>query len=164
MGRSWIQARTGEAEVKVMCQCWLCMGSSAGSLCLPAPAPWSLALQASARRRVLGRKTGQRGREVIAPWSLLWKIEEACLVCPSSCLWLALSILPSSPTHSEARWDPRRAGAAARFQAFLGRGEKDRWCCLTPVLPKPQLTVQSSVEGWEPVTEGQRVGSGKTSR
>lgn len=41
--------------------------------------------------------------------------------------------------------------------AFLGG---DRRCRLTPALPKPQLAVQSSVGGWEPVTEGQK-GSGQ---
>lgn len=39
-------------------------------------------------------------KEVMAPWSLRWKTE-ACLVCPSSCLWLAWSILSPSPPHPE---------------------------------------------------------------
>lgn len=41
--------------------------------------------------------------------------------------------------------------------AFLGR---DRRCRLPPALLMPQLAVQSSVGGWEPVTEGQK-GSGQ---
>lgn len=39
---------------------------------------------------------GQRGKEVIAPWSLTWKTGEAGSFHSSSHLWLALSILPTS--------------------------------------------------------------------
>lgn len=92
------------------------------------------------------KTTGQRGKEVNTPWSLLYEAEEACSVCPSSCLWLALSILPPCPPHPEAHWDPRKTDAAARLQVFLGVEERDKRCCLTPVLPKLQLTMQSSVE------------------
>lgn len=110
----------GQRRVPVLAVCgW----QGARSLCLPDPVPWSLVLQASAQRGFWVGTSGPRGREVIAPWSLLWKTE-ACLVCPSSCLWLAWSILPPSPAHPEAHWAPRRIGAAARFQASLGSGRR----------------------------------------
>lgn len=107
-GRSWIHARTGEAEVKGICRCWLYVGGRVpgASVCLTqSPGHLFFRLQprgGSGWGPGLAGTTGQRGREVIAPWSLLWKIE-ACLVCPSSCLWLAWSILPPSPPYPTQR-------------------------------------------------------------
>lgn len=163
-GRSWSHARTGEAGGQRHVPVLAVRGEwGAGSLCLPTGPPGHILF----RLQPIGGfwwglrpdgPTGQRGREANAPWSLPWKTGEACSACPSSCLWLALSIGPPSLPCPEAQWDPRRAGAAARALGFLGG--RDRRCRLTPALPKPQLAVQSSVGGWEPVTEGQK-GSGQ---
>lgn len=77
-------------------------GGAESQECPPALAPWRLALRADAQNGVLGGDrgpvvgpTGRRGREVIAPWSLPWKIGEACSVCPSS-LPLAGPVRPAT--------------------------------------------------------------------
>lgn len=63
-----------------------------------------------------------------------------------------LSALPRSPV------GPKKSRCSNQGFGLSWGG--DRRCRLTPALPKPQLAVQSSVGGWEPVTEGQK-GSGQ---
>lgn len=129
-GRSWSHARTGEAGGQRHVPVLAVRGEwGAGSLCLPTGPPGHILF----RLQPIGGfwwglrpdgPTGQRGREANAPWSLPWKTGEACSACPSSCLWLALSIGPPSLPCPEAQWDPRRAGAAARALGFLGGGQE----------------------------------------
>lgn len=117
-------------EVKGMCRCWLCVGSGVPGACVCLPGPRVTYSSGFSPYGVSGwglrpdGPTGQRGREANAPWSLLWKTGEACSACPSSCLWLALSIGPPSLPCPEAQWDPRRAGAAARALGFPGGGQE----------------------------------------
>lgn len=126
-GRSWIHARTGGRGQRRVPALAVCGWQGARSLCLPDPVPWSLffRLQPKVGGSGWGRgpagTTGQRGREVTAPWSLLWKTE-ACLVCPSSCLWLAWSILPPSPPHPEAHWTQEEQAQQPGFKLPWGGG------------------------------------------
>lgn len=112
-------------EVKDVCRCWLCVGRGFPGACIclhQIPGFLLFRLQPTRGFWVWTRASWANWSEGGGNCSLepAVKNEEACSVCPSSCLWLALSIQPPSPPCPEAHWDPRRAGEAAGALSFPG--------------------------------------------
>lgn len=108
------------------------------------------------------RTSGQRRREVITSWSCCGKLKKS-----AQCTRHLASGWPC-PFYYPPRPSLRQTGtpktdAAAGLQVFLEGEERNRRCCLTPLVPKPQLTLQSSVAWWQSVRRTERVRSEETS-
>lgn len=145
-----LQAGAGVAHARERSKA--CAGACAGAGCAwgdrgaesrecpPAPAPWRLALRASARKGVPdgdrgpAGPTGHRGWEAIAPWSLPWKTGEARSVRPSS--W------PMRPAPPRCTPRPQKKPGLPAFLERAGRQVPP-----TPVLPGPRPASHAELDG-----------------
>lgn len=158
-GGSWSRA----PRVVVPCWRWLCRRSRQEAESWERlPAQSALPSSSSSPRGVLGRDerpTGQIGREVTAPWSLLWEREVG------SIHWSSLP--PAGPVHpANLPTLPRRPQGPEESrcskQGLLGFLGQDGRCHPTPALLGLWLACRAHLEGGTELVTEDRERGGRT--